>query len=170
VAVGDSLNAPSNLSVHNRGSCFSLIDHIDTQSNLAEWRVEELIHQDLQYPINIGIETLRTGNHSSFKRDVVVRLDDGLKRNISGTVEPLSTNKGDRRILVVLLKNISDTDRQADDGADIAVISDDDERRILNRRIQEFESDLRLTEESLQYVTERLEANTEQLQASNEEL
>ncbi|NVK06082.1 MAG: PAS domain-containing protein [Marivivens sp.] len=99
-----------------------------------------------------------------------MRLDDGLKRNISVSVEPLSTNKGDRRILLVLLKNISDTDRQADDGADIAVISDDDERRILNRRIQELESDLRLTEESLQYVTERLEANTEQLQASNEEL
>lgn len=166
--------APSSILVTTTGEVLTWFGsasiYIDTQSNLAEWRVEELIHQDLQYPINIGIETLRSGNHSSFKRDVVVRLDDGLKRNISVTVEPLSTSKGDRRILLVLLKNTGDTEKQDEDGADITIISDDDERRILNRRIQELESDLRLTEESLQYVTERLEANTEQLQASNEEL
>ncbi|WP_010138816.1 CheR family methyltransferase, partial [Oceanicola sp. S124] len=139
--------------------------YIDTLNNLADWTVEEIVHPDLHFVINVGIERLRKGEDGDYQRKVKVTLGDDEVHNLAVKMESLQS-KGQFRCILVGLTRIEEGARvgSAEAGAGTIPVAVDDET-MLSRRIQELERDLRLTEETLQHVTERLEASGEELQA-----
>ena len=167
--------APSSILITDQGEVLTWFGaasaYIDTMSDLAERTVEEIVHPDLQYAINLGAERVRQRADREFEREVEISGGaDGVEpHSVNVRVEPLM---GEARrgsfLLVTLRRTRGDAPPDVeDDGDRVARIGDND---ILSRRIRELERDLRLTDESLQYVTERLETSGEELQASNEEL
>ncbi|MBR9763636.1 MAG: histidine kinase [Rhodobacteraceae bacterium] len=144
--------------------------YIDTLNNLADWTVEEIVHADLHFVINVGIERLRKGEDGAYERKVKVTLGENEVHSLAVKMETLQS-KGQFRCILVSITRIENFEGprppEAEQGAIQQAVDDE---TMLSRRIQELERDLRLTEETLQHVTERLEASGEELQASNEEL
>ncbi|SFJ02291.1 CheR family methyltransferase [Albimonas pacifica] len=166
--------APSSILVTDQGSVLAWFgaaaEYIDTMNNLAEWTVEEVVHPDLHFVINVAAEKLRQQQLETYERRVTIEFGDGRTRHCDVRVEPLQEVQGGRLMLVGLKPAAS-----GDPAEDVAVgvappAAADEDSLILSRRIVALERDLRLTEETLQHVTERLEASGEELQASNEEL
>ncbi|MBF9029061.1 histidine kinase [Rhodobacterales bacterium HKCCE3408] len=152
---------------------------VDTMNHLAEWMVEDIVHPDLHFTINVGMEKVRQGLLEPYSRSISIDTGDGEKRPFIARVEPLDQIGQTRILLVSVLpedpagalsgpgqetgvERFTPTD--AGDGAQTEDVV------LMTRRVRELERDLRLTEETLQHVTERLEASGEELQAANEEL
>ncbi|WP_424934147.1 CheR family methyltransferase [Amaricoccus macauensis] len=172
--------APSSILITSDGAVLTWFGaagaYIDTMSNLAEWTVDEIVHSDLRYAINLGIERLMRAGDNHYKRTAQVTGENGETHSIEVSMSPLSGSASGRRFLLASLKRTGEAEpvEEADEGAN-EVSSEQEtgtqgDNALLVGRIRELERDLRLTEESLQYVTERLEASGEELQASNEEL
>lgn len=144
--------------------------YIDTLNNLADWTVEEIVHPDLHFVINVGIERLRKGEDGEYQRQVQVNIGEDETHDLAVKMESLQS-KGQFRCILVCLTRVEADGTLPGPAAESGIVpmAVDDET-MLSRRIQELERDLRLTEETLQHVTERLEASGEELQASNEEL
>lgn len=146
---------------------------IDTMNNLADWTMQGIVHPDLHFPINVGIEKLRMGQGTVSPRRVTVSLPDTDPRECLVEVEALEAEGGQRLILAKVTFQDGEVSggmpRQEIVSAEEISTSKTD-AAVLNRRIYALERDLKLTEETLQHVTERLEASGEELQASNEEL
>ncbi|MBT9383013.1 PAS domain-containing protein [Pseudooceanicola sp. CBS1P-1] len=146
---------------------------VDTMNNLADWTVEDIVHPDLHFALNVAMERLRQGQLDSYERQVHVDLGRGYSQSCVVHVEALDQRSRNKLMLVrLVLEDSAPTPdrnviplRNFDEGAD-----QQEDMTLVTRRIQELERDLRLTEETLQHVTERLEASGEELQASNEEL
>ncbi|QPM91199.1 CheR family methyltransferase [Pseudooceanicola algae] len=150
--------------------------YVDTMNNLAEWTVEDIVHPDLHFPINVAMERFRHGLREAYVRSVMLELPSGEKHQLAVTIEPLDMSPRPRFLLIGLKReDLGETEPAApQDSApppgNTAGGPTREDHIFLSRRIQELERDLRLTEETLQNVTERLEASGEELQASNEEL
>lgn len=165
--------APSSILINSEGEVltwFGLASNfIDTRSNLADWKVEEIVHPDLQYAINVGIDRIVNTQSDKFQRRVQVNSDGEKPDDIVVSVEHLQSWKDERDLMLVVLSPYESNDPEEEhlpkDSVSVAA-----ENAYLRKRVHELERDLRLTEESLQYVTESLEASGEELQASNEEL
>ncbi|WP_341367269.1 CheR family methyltransferase [Yoonia sp. BS5-3] len=143
---------------------------IDTMNNLADWTVQEIVHPDLHFPINVGIEKLRLGHLTTHTRTVTVNLAEKGPTRCTVEVEALNLGPDDDLILVKVAFEGSQPSSVLDI-KDIPVeVTNSDDVTVLTKRVHVLERDLRLTEETLQHVTERLEASGEELQASNEEL
>ncbi|MDF2235049.1 chemotaxis protein CheB [Albimonas sp. CAU 1670] len=168
--------APSSILVTDTGAVLAWFGgaaaFIDTMNNLAEWTVEEIVHPDLHFVINVAAEKLRQEQLETYVRRVTLTGGPDGPRECEVRIEPLQEVRGGRMMLVALnLKDPLDPEQDAPGtGPDVPVSPGDEDTRLLARRIAELERDLRLTEETLQHVTERLEASGEELQASNEEL
>lgn len=168
--------APSSILINENGEVQTWFgaasDYVDTMSDLADWTVEDILHEDLQYPINVGIERIRRNPTETFSRTASINLGDSDVRRVALRIEALANNKKGGRSLLVTLEALGDGGNGASDSASTQAdeVDEQEDRSLLVRRIRELEKDLLLTEESLQYVTERLEASGEELQASNEEL
>lgn len=145
---------------------------IDTMNNLANWTVQEIVHPDLHFAINVGIEKLRQGQFHEHIRYVTLTLQDGVPQDVRVEVEALNEAAGTPLILVKVDLRTPDAEAESDDAPAHPVrnFNETDDSTVLTERIHNLEHDLRLTEETLQHVTERLEASGEELQASNEEL
>ncbi|NIZ09133.1 CheR family methyltransferase [Pseudooceanicola sp. HF7] len=143
-------------------------NYIDTMNNLAEWTVQDIVHPDLHFTINVGMERFRQGQRDAYERKVVVELPGGDKHEVKARIEPLDMSATPRFLLIGLTRD--DPVEAPVSPSFSGIPKEGDDRIFLSRRIQELERDLRLTEETLQNVTERLEASGEELQASNEEL
>ncbi|PJE30365.1 Methylase of chemotaxis methyl-accepting proteins [Pseudooceanicola antarcticus] len=166
--------APSSIIITAEGGVLAWFGiaatYIDTLNNLADWTVEEIVHPDLHFVINVGIERLRKGEEGEYLRQVQVNVVEGETHNLAVKMEALQSKGQFHCILVGLTRVEADGSLPGDEtGTGTLPLAVDDET-MLSRRIQELERDLRLTEETLQHVTERLEASGEELQASNEEL
>ncbi|MEM6695145.1 MAG: CheR family methyltransferase [Pseudomonadota bacterium] len=166
--------APSSILVSAEGLVLSWFGaasmFIDTLNNLADWTVEEIVHPDLHFTINVGMEKLRQGQLETYTRGVSVDMGNGEMQNCTVQIEPLDQISKTRFMLVGLKLEGELLPSEADDGDAALVDTSGEDSSLLARRIQELERDLRVTEETLQHVTERLEASGEELQASNEEL
>ncbi|MEJ6394169.1 CheR family methyltransferase [Gymnodinialimonas sp. 2305UL16-5] len=145
-------------------------EFIDTMNNLADWTVQEIVHPDLHFAINVGIEKLRQGHFETHSRKVTVTLPGQEPRNCRVEIEALDDEVGSRLILAKIELERSSDVVDADVIQAVPEAVSEDDTSVLTRRIHYLERDLRLTEETLQHVTERLEASGEELQASNEEL
>ena len=145
---------------------------IDTMNNLAEWTVQEIVHPDLHFTINVGVEKLRQGHSEPHSRRVKVTLGEDNVRHCMVEVEPLNDGSDVRLVLVKITLEIEGEEARvvSPDGLAVVPAGTSEDSTVLTSRIHELERDLRLTEETLQHVTERLEASGEELQASNEEL
>lgn len=146
---------------------------VDTVNNLAEWTVQEIVHPDLHFPINVGIEKLRQGHFDTHIRRITVDLPDLGPQDCLVEIEVLDDLSGTWLLLAKIdiqseYARPSDTVEHAP-ALPAPPLATEDET-VLTARIHNLERDLRLTEETLQHVTERLEASGEELQASNEEL
>ncbi|WP_373352729.1 chemotaxis protein CheB [Pseudoroseicyclus sp. CXY001] len=169
--------APSSIIITADGDVLSWFGaaslFIDTMNNLADWTVEDIVHPDLHFTINVGMEKLRQGQLESYDRKINIDLGGGEKQTCTVTLEPLDQTTKHRFMLVTLTlereSGARTEERRSRSEAEPPSSSNEDVT-LLTRRIQELERDLRLTEETLQHVTERLEASGEELQASNEEL
>lgn len=145
---------------------------VDTMNNLADWTVQEIVHSDLHFAINVGVEKIRLGQEDAHSRTVTVNLPDRSPCECHVSVESLDQIGGNG---LVLAKVDFSGEAQATAGS-VEILPADDVRNlsedstILAHRVHTLERDLRFTEETLQHVTERLEASGEELQASNEEL
>ncbi len=149
---------------------------IDTMNNLADWTVQEIVHPDLHFAINVGIEKLRQGQFKTHVRHVTVNLPVTGPQNCIVEVEALDDSPGNWLILAKIemeqseaIKDVTPTEEGVAAPREFSPLSDED-ISVLTGRVHSLERDLRLTEETLQHVTERLEASGEELQASNEEL
>ncbi|WP_233545022.1 CheR family methyltransferase [Pseudooceanicola sediminis] len=166
--------APSSILITTDGTVLawfgSASAYIDTMNNLAEWTVEDIVHPDLHFTINVGIERLRQGQTDSYARSIAIDMANGEKQRLTIKVEPLELHSKSRFLLVGLKREDIPEDTAAPGAAQARTAFAGEDHSLLSRRIQELERDLRLTEETLQHVTERLEASGEELQASNEEL
>lgn len=140
---------------------------IDTMNNLTDWTVENIVHHDLHFTINVALEKLRQGQLESYSRKTKVTLTDGEVQTCNVRIEALDQVSRVKVMLVGL--ELAKEEAPQDSTAAIQPISDEDVS-VVTTRIHELERDLRLTEQTLQHVTERLEASGEELQASNEEL
>lgn len=144
---------------------------IDTMNNLAEWTVPEIVHPDLHFVINVGVEKLRMGHDTVEPKRVTVNTSGGVAKEFVVRVRALDTGSDEALILVMI-----EEDAEVTEARDITPPASEltgpvpDDVAVLTQRTQSLERDLRLTEETLQHVTERLEASGEELQASNEEL
>ncbi|MFW2587303.1 CheR family methyltransferase [Sagittula sp. SSi028] len=166
--------APSSILITSDGDVLSWFGTasilVDTMNNMADWTVEGVVHPDLHFVINVGIEKLRSGELDSLSRTVDVDLGNGRYQHCTVTLEVLDqTSKPRLMLLKVRLDDSEREESKADSAPDASSLSPDD-ADALTRRIYDLERDLKLTEETLQHVTERLEAAGEELQASNEEL
>jgi two-component system, chemotaxis family, CheB/CheR fusion protein len=166
--------APSSILITTDGTVLawfgSASAYIDTMNNLAEWTVEEIVHPDLHFTINVGIERLRQGQTDSYERSIAIDMASGDKQRLAIKVEPLELHSKSRFLLVGLKREDVPEQAAAPGSTEALLQISGEDHSLLARRIQELERDLRLTEETLQHVTERLEASGEELQASNEEL
>ncbi|MEP4195132.1 MAG: CheR family methyltransferase [Aliishimia sp.] len=143
---------------------------IDTMNNLADWTMQEIVHPDLHFAINVGIEKLRQGQFNEHVRIVKLSLPDGQPQDVKVEIEALNQGANTPLILVKVDLEVPQaevTEAQVDP---VLTGAATDDSAVLSARIYSLERDLRLTEETLQHVTERLEASGEELQASNEEL
>ncbi|QBF33036.1 CheR family methyltransferase [Thalassococcus sp. S3] len=147
-------------------------EFIDTMNNLADWTVQEIVHPDLHFAINVGIEKIRLGQDATQSRIVRVNLADKGACDCTVIVEKLDNAAGDGLILAKVEFVVQRTEGPTGaEGLDVPGIREvEDDGTVLSKRVHTLERDLRLTEETLQHVTERLEASGEELQASNEEL
>ncbi len=167
--------APSSILVNDQGAVLAWFGeaalYVDTMNNLAEWTVEEVVHPDLHFVINVAAEKLRQQQLETYERRVSVAFADGRVQTCDVRIEPLQEVQGGRLMLVGLKPHdLAEAAGDAAGGPAAPPSLADEDTQILSRRIVELERDLRLTEETLQHVTERLEASGEELQASNEEL
>ena len=167
--------APSSILVDTDGDVLTWFGsagmYIDTKSNLANWRVSEIVHPDLQYFINIALERIRKHNLEPYRRRIQLTNEDGTPTDFNLTIEALGTTTQTSRPVLATFSLASDPAPKAGrEQHEEHLSTAEADRDILNERINELTRDLRLTEESLQFVTERLETNAEELQASNEEL
>ncbi|MEQ6250719.1 CheR family methyltransferase [Sulfitobacter sp. HNIBRBA3233] len=166
--------APSSILVSSDGMVLTWFGaasgYVDTMSNLADWTVEDIVHPNLQYPINVAIERIKQGEEKTFERRVKIDADTEGAHEVMLKVEPIGQGPGGNRFLLAAITRLDGTAIAAEDGAEILRSDESGDEAVLAARIRELDRDLRLTEESLQYVTERLEASGEELQASNEEL
>ncbi|WP_253949216.1 CheR family methyltransferase [Mangrovicoccus sp. HB161399] len=169
-------HAPSSILVTEHGVVVAWFGEaarvIDTMNNLAEWTVDEIVHRDLQFAINVAAEKLRQEQLRTYVRNVGIDFGTGRPERCEVRIEPLQEVQGSRLMLVTLVFE-GETDAAPPKPAPEPLPADApraEDSRLLGRRIAELERDLRLTEETLQHVTERLEASGEELQASNEEL
>ncbi len=166
--------APSSILITSDGSVLSWFGtasaFIDTMNNMAEWTVEGVIHPDLQFVINVGIQKLRSGELESLSRKVSVDMGTNHRQTCVLTLEALEMSLTPQLMLVrIQLEEDPDEQPRAAESLEVSTTTSED-TALLARRIRELERDLKLTEETLQHVTERLEASGEELQASNEEL
>ncbi|OUD08379.1 hypothetical protein BVC71_12770 [Marivivens niveibacter] len=167
--------APSSILVDTDGDVLTWFGsagmYIDTKSNLANWRVSEIVHPDLQYFINIALERIRKHDLEPYRRRIQLTNEEGVASDFNLTIEALGTTTQSSRPVLATFSLTSETEEADDQKHHVEHLSSAEaDRDILNARINELTRDLRLTEESLQFVTERLETNAEELQASNEEL
>ena len=169
-------NAPSSILLTSEGRVLNWFGpaarFIDTMNNLANWTVQEIVHPDLHFAINVGIEKLRQGQFKTHVRQINVNLED--KGSVPCKVSIEALDKGQNYWLILARIEVEEVETSEDpEPVEAAEPSDnpvDDDVLVLTGRIHSLERDLRLTEETLQHVTERLEASSEELQASNEEL
>ena len=165
--------APSSILITTDGDVLSWFGaaaaFVDTMNNLADWTIEGVVHHDLHFVINVGIEKLRSGEFKTIVRKVEVDLGKDRLTPCTVTLEAIDTARNPRLLLVKLRLDEND-DEEILEAVEPADASQKDDAALLGRRIRELERDLKLTEETLQHVTERLEASGEELQASNEEL
>lgn len=145
---------------------------IDTMNNLADWTVQEIVHSDLHFAINVGVEKLRQGQFKTHVREITVTLEDRGPVNCKVSIEALDKSPNSWLILarIEVQAEAAAPQEPADPLPEAPENAVDDDVLVLTGRIHSLERDLRLTEETLQHVTERLEASSEELQASNEEL
>lgn len=167
--------APSSILLTTEGKVlnwFGAADaFIDTMNNLADWTVQEIVHPDLHFAINVGIEKLRQGHFTDHSRRVRVNLSEMGVQDCLVEIEALDDGPDNWLILAKIRIEEPDETGPEEPLREIPhVASSDEDRSVLTERIHSLERDLRLTEETLQHVTERLEASGEELQASNEEL
>ncbi|MGZ9809907.1 chemotaxis protein CheB [Pseudoroseicyclus sp. H15] len=169
--------APSSILISAEGAVLGWFGSaamlVDTMNNLADWTVEDIVHPDLHFTINVGMEKLRQGQLERYQRNINVDIGGRGPKPVHVVVEPLDQSSKNRLMLVSVAFGDSAEDEASELGEDDAAAAKEANRQdvnLLTRRIQELERDLRLTEETLQHVTERLEAFGEELQASNEEL
>ncbi|WP_336245318.1 CheR family methyltransferase [Maritimibacter dapengensis] len=165
--------APSSILVNSNSEVLSWFGtastFIDTRNHMAEWTVEDIVHSDLHFVINLALEKLRSGGIEAFSRQVDVDLGKGKIQGCTLTFEPLDQVHKPQLLLVrIRLAGSGEEARAAEPRSAEGVGAED--VSLMSRRIHELERDLKLTEETLQHVTERLEASGEELQASNEEL
>lgn len=163
--------APSSILVTGEGTVLGWFGaaaaFVDTMNNLADWTVEDIVHPDLHFPINVGMEKLRQGQLEIFSRNVTVTLVEGRKQRCTVRVEALDQTS---RVKIMLVAVTMDGGEEVlPPPEDPSPVSSDD-MSVLTGRVRELERDLRLSEQTLKHVTERLEASGEELQASNEEL
>ncbi len=165
--------APSSILVAADGSVLGWFGaasaFIDTMNNLADWTVEDIVHKDLHFSINVATEKLRQGQLEPYNRIIEVDMGDGKPKRCTIRIEALDQVSRNKIMLVGLSLEGELEENDVLPEADGSGVSREDVT-VVTRRIQELERDLRLTEETLQHVTERLEASGEELQASNEEL
>ncbi len=169
--------APSSILITEHGMVLAWFGaasiFIDTMNNLAEWTVEDIVHPDLHFVINVAAEKLRQQQLESYARNVEIRFSEHHVRNCHVEIQPLDEVQGSRMMLVALkLEERPEEQVRTVETGEVPDATDErkDDTKLLTKRIVELERDLRLTEETLQHVTERLEASGEELQASNEEL
>lgn len=167
--------APSSILITDRGTVVAWFGaasaFVDTMNNLADWTVEEIVHPDLHFVINVAAEKLRQEQLEAYLRRITINMGDGCIRDCMVRIEPLPEVEGNRLMLVALeLSETPDVATVPPANALTTPSDAHDDTRLLTKRITELERDLRLTEETLHHVTERLEASGEELQASNEEL
>ena len=143
---------------------------IDTMNNLADWTVQEIVHPDLHFAINVGVEKLRQGQFTTHTRRMQVDLPETGPQECMVEIEALDAGPGNWLVLAKIDVQTAATEVIEHDMDVPAAIEIKDDATVLASRIHSLERDLRLTEETLQHVTERLEASGEELQASNEEL
>jgi two-component system CheB/CheR fusion protein len=140
---------------------------VDTMNNLADWTVEGIVHPDLHFTINVGMEKLRQGALEVFVRSVTVTLVEGRRQPCTVRIEALDQSSRVKIMLVAV--TMEGAEQEVAQTPPAPPLSSDD-MSVLTSRVRELERDLRLSEQTLKHVTERLEASGEELQASNEEL
>lgn len=163
--------APSSILVTGEGMVLGWFGaaaaFVDTMNNLADWTVEDIIHPDLHFPINVGMEKLRQGELEVFVRSVRVTLVEGRQQQCTVRIEALEQSSRVKIMLVaVTMEGGEEVVALPDDASPVST----DDMSVVAGRVRELERDLRLSEQTLKHVTERLEASGEELQASNEEL
>ena len=168
--------APSSILITSDGDVLSWFGaaavFIDTMNNLADWTVEGVVHHDLHFVINVGLEKLRDDGFRTMSRKVEVDLGRDRLTPVTVTFDAIDMSRNPRLMLVKIRLDDHDHDQDDDEGVveEQALLPGREDAALLGRRVRELERDLKLTEETLQHVTERLEASGEELQASNEEL
>lgn len=166
-------HAPSSILLSSDGRVLSWFGAastvVDTMNNLADWTVEDIVHPDLHFPINVAIERQGQGQLEPYTRTVQLDRGTDVPQDCTVRIESLGRSSGGNLILVSLDLQTDGPDPAADGAAPTPDTGSED-TSLLGLRIQELDRDLRLTEETLQHVTERLEISSEELQASNEEL
>lgn len=166
--------APSSILINANGEVLTWFGgaslYIDTHNGLVDWFVENIVHPDIQYAINIALKLFEDNQGNRFQRKLPVTMDDGSVHQLELNAEVLSQLDESKPLILVSINRITDQSLTDEDEAAPSSSTDGAEAALLQERITELERELRLTEESLQFVTERLDTKTEQLKSFNEEL
>jgi two-component system, chemotaxis family, CheB/CheR fusion protein len=131
-------------------------------------RATDRVLEPLRVPVSSGVERALKRGHRAVAKDVHLTLPDGTIELVDVTVRPLASERTDQPTHAFIAFEVvrAGGEPPPDGSGDTIVIARDE----ATRRIQDLETDLRLSEESLQTTIEELETSNEELQASNEEL
>jgi two-component system CheB/CheR fusion protein len=133
-------------------------------------RATDRVLEPLRVAVSSGLERALKRAHHSVAKDIPMPVPQGDgTEHVTIRIRPILTDRSDRATHAFIAfetsqEVIGEAARRTKHPA-VTIAADE-----AARRIQELETDLRLTEESLQTTIEELETSNEELQASNEEL
>ncbi|MFW5679108.1 MAG: chemotaxis protein CheB [Pseudomonadota bacterium] len=133
-------------------------------------RATDRVLEPLRVAVSSGLERALKRSHHSVAKDIPMPVPHGDgTEHVTIRIRPIHTDRSDRATHAFIAFETSREPQEvpSEPVAHASVLIAADEAV---RRIQELETDLRLTEESLQTTIEELETSNEELQASNEEL
>lgn len=141
-------------------------NYIKVGSGLFSRRLIELLPQDLRVVVNAGLERTSAQRSIPFQRNSLATEENGVRKTVTVTVEPLGDNPAFADFRLVTLRAEKPAAAPAAPMIDVG----EADHAFFAQRISELERDLRTTEENLQSTIEELETSNEELQATNEEL
>ncbi|TVQ35324.1 MAG: chemotaxis protein [Geminicoccaceae bacterium] len=133
-------------------------------------RATDRVSEPLRVAVSSGLERALKRSHHSLAKEIPIPLPHGGgTEHVTVRIRPIHTDRAERAthafIAFETVRERPAETQPASSHPSVLIAANE-----AARRIQELETDLRLTEESLQTTIEELETSNEELQASNEEL
>jgi len=165
--------APSGFLLNNRGEVVHVFggagDFTRIDGGIFSNKIIDLIDPQLRLAVTTGLEQLSSAKKRHFERRVIITKEKDGETSITVSLKALTESSMTNGHVLLTLEQAAIPGITANSPLP-KFLDNSEAAALMQQRINDLESDLLATEESLQSMVEELQTSNEELQATNEEL